>query len=146
MKRKIDDRSAIVDSVPKKTPSLTRLLAPEQPMPTPNPKSAQTLNSARAGHGFSSSGRPLANGAAAKKALPGNARRAHRQSSLGRCRRPSRSFPQEAALPPLRTMLPLEEMHRAGAICTPGIGADLNALPKAGVGIPESREGRTRDR
>ncbi len=47
--------------------------------------------------------------------------------------------------PPLQTMLPLEEMHRAGAISTPGIGADLNAPPKAGVGIPESREGLTTD-
>ena len=53
-------------------------------------------------------------------------RRARLRSSLSRHRRPPRSFPQEASLLPLRTMWPLEEMHRAG-------GPEV--LPKAGAGF-----------
>ncbi len=60
-------------------------------------------------------GRPPGNEGAAKNALPGNPRRPRQQSSLSQRRRPPRSFPGGAASFPSQDMLPLREMHRAGA-------------------------------
>ncbi len=85
---------------------------------------------------LSSSGRPPVRAAAHEEsrylATRGDTL-SNRASAYGS--RPPRSFPQEAVLLPFRTMLPLEEMNRAGAVSVPGIGSDLNAPPKAGVGV-----------
>ena len=75
------------------------------------------------------SGRLPDNGFASGKAVWGNARRARQQSSLGRLRRPPRSFPGGAVLPQVPKMAPLREMTERGR----------EAAPKAGLGIQEQR-------
>lgn len=79
------------------------------------------------------------NGEAVEKGMGGNhgERAGKRVFSLSR--RPPRSFPQWAILFPIRKTLPIEEMHRAGAISSRVADGGPKALPKAGA------ESRSRD-